>query len=176
MFPKRPKLTLLCSLVAAIVMCAFAANAGASTPVFFGGSFPVPVHQLDGVCPFELMSGSSISFTAHWYYDSNGVLVREEFFLKEQDTFIGPNGATLVSDPFELNFHYTGGFDADGNPTSATLAFINAIVERVHLPDGSLFLSAGRVDYSADGFPLFVIVPDHGGIHNLDGFCAALAA
>jgi hypothetical protein len=39
-----------------------------------------------------------------------------------------------------------------------------------------VFLSAGRIDYSTDGFPLFVIVPDHGGIHNLDGFCAALAA
>jgi hypothetical protein len=31
------------------------------------------------------------------------------------------------------------------------------------------------VDFSADGFPMFVIAPDQDGIHNLDGFCAALA-
>jgi len=50
------------------------------------------------------------------------------------------------------------------------------IIERVHLPAGGVvFISAGRVDYSADGCPDFVLTPDHGGTHNLDGFCAVLA-
>jgi hypothetical protein len=72
-----------------------------------------------------------------------------------------------------LDFNFEFRFDPAGNVTAAS---INGIVERIHLPDGSLFISAGKIDYSADGFPEFVIAPDHGGIQNLDGFCAALAA
>jgi hypothetical protein len=45
----------------------------------------------------------------------------------------------------------------------------------VPLPDGGLFISAGRVDIAARGFPTFVLTPDAGGTVNLDKFCAALA-
>jgi hypothetical protein len=52
----------------------------------------------------------------------------------------------------------------------------HGIIERVHLPaGGGVFIGAGRVDYSADGFPDFVLTPDQGGTHNVDGFCAVLA-
>ena len=169
---RRPKLTLIgVALAAAVLMAGLAGSAAADTPVFSGGSFAIQIHPLDGVCSFELMSSATVSYTEHDYFDSNGLLTRSSYFLREQDTFIGPNGATLVGDSMRFNFEFW--FDAGGNPTAV---YINGIVERVHLPDGSLFISAGRIDYSADGFPDFVIAPDHGGIHNLDGLCAALAA
>jgi hypothetical protein len=52
-------------------------------------------------------------------------------------------------------------------------------VERVLLPDGTLFWSAGRFDWLAhfgDNPELtFTLTPDHGRSGNVDAFCAALA-
>jgi hypothetical protein len=48
------------------------------------------------------------------------------------------------------------------------------VLERVRLPDGSLFISAGRVDFTGNG-PDFIVTPDNGATVNLAGFCAALA-
>ena len=166
---RRPRLSLLGLALAVVIACAVVSpSASAATPSITSGSVTIPVHPLDGVCPFELQSGSTFFYTERDYLDSNGNLIGQGFHLREQDTFSN-NGVTLTSDWWEANFDIS--FDAEGNPT----IFINGIVERVHLPDGSLFISAGRVDYSADGFPDFVIAPDQGGIHNLNGFCAALA-
>jgi len=157
------------AVVAAIVSGgAFAANAAADAPIITQGSFTVPLHPLSGVCSFDLMSGATIQFTERDYFTS-GVLARSAFHLVEQDSF-DANGVTLISDWMDSNFEFR--FDASGNVTTA---YYNGIIERVHLPGGGLFISAGRVDYSADGFPEFVLAPDHGGIQNLDAFCAAFA-
>jgi hypothetical protein len=48
---------------------------------------------------------------------------------------------------------------------------------RVPLPDGSVFLTAGRIDWFVKpGYPYidYVLVPDNGATVNLEGFCAAL--
>ena len=75
---------------------------------------------------------------------------------------------TLTSDWLDFNYELT--FDAQGNLTSE---LYSGIVERVHLPDGGVFISAGRVDVIAQGFPEFVLAPNEGTIQNLSGFCGA---
>jgi hypothetical protein len=168
---RRSGLSLLGLALAGVVACAvFSATASAAPPKITSGSVTGSPGPLIGVCPFPLTSFPTFTFVEHDYFDNDGNATRTSFFLHEQDTFIGPTGVTLVSDPFDFSFQFT--FNADGAPPTV---FINGVIERVHLPDGSLFISAGRIDFSADGFPDFVIAPDQGGIHNLDGFCAALA-
>ena len=103
------------------------------------------------------------------FYDQNGVLVREHDNLVEQDTF-SANGKSLTGVLFTFNLDFI--IDSDGN---ATHAYATGVAERVQLPDGSWFVSAGRLDFAAHGFPDFIITPDHGGAVNLAGFCAALA-
>src|SRR5262245_54544587 len=150
-----------------LALLVFAASATAAAPTITQSSATIPVHPLTGVCPFELMSGATLNYTERDYVDNAGNPTAIAFHIQEQDTFEA-NGVTLVGDWMDFNFQI--GFDAEGNPTTT---FLNGIVERVHLPDGGLFISAGRVDLVAQGFPDFVLTPSYGGIHNLDGFCAA---
>jgi hypothetical protein len=86
----------------------------------------------------------------------------------EQDTFTA-NGTTIVGLPFtfSMQFHY----DSGGNLTHM---YVNGVFERIPLPDGSLFISAGRVDFVDHGVPGFILSPDHGNPGNLAAFCAAL--
>jgi len=167
----RSKLRLVgLAFAAATVMGVLAANAAADAPsITRGGSFTVPVHPLSGVCAFDLMSGATVNYTERDYVDSSGALARSAYHIVERDTFAA-HGVTLTSDWMDSNFEWR--FDASGNPTTVTY---NGIIERVHLPGGGVFISAGRIDYSADGFPDFVLTPDHGGSHDLDAFCATLA-
>jgi hypothetical protein len=55
-----------------------------------------------------------------------------------------------------------------------TDVFTDGVLERVRLPDGSLFISAGRADFTGNG-PDFTVTPDNGATVNLTGFCVALA-
>jgi hypothetical protein len=50
-----------------------------------------------------------------------------------------------------------------------TASWDNGVVARVPLPDGSMFVAAGRLDTST-GQP-----PDAGASGNIAGFCAALS-
>jgi hypothetical protein len=43
------------------------------------------------------------------------------------------------------------------------------------LPDGSIFLSAGRIDFVGHPGEPFILTPDTGRAGNLAAFCAALA-
>ena len=165
----KRKPALLIALVIVLGTLAIAAGASAAAPIVTSGAFTVPEHPLSGLCPFPVTSGATVKYTERDYLDENGVLTRVSYQISEQDSFAA-NGKSLTSEWLAFNFEFL--FDSSGNITAA---FIDGIVERVPLPDGRLFISAGRIDYAADGFPEFVIAPDHGGIHNLDGFCAALA-
>jgi hypothetical protein len=85
-----------------------------------------------------------------------------------QDTFTA-NGNTLVGEP------YRG---------TATFKFVDhelveftyvGVLEKVRLPDGSIFMAAGRIDLLLNE-ATFVFNPDHGVARNQDAFCAALSA
>jgi hypothetical protein len=87
----------------------------------------------------------------------------------EQDVF-SANGKSLTGVPFTFNIDVV--FDSSGNVVHV---FANGLVEKVPLPGGGLFITAGRVDFAAHGFPQFLITPDVGATVNLAGFCAALS-
>jgi hypothetical protein len=103
------------------------------------------------------------------YYDQDGVLQRINGHVVEQDTFTA-NGNTLVGLPFVFNVQIL--FDSDGNITNN---FASGVVEKIRLPDGSLFISAGRLDWVQHPLAVFLLSPDKGNPGNLAGFCAALA-
>ena len=63
-------------------------------------------------------------------------------------------------------------FDSSG---SVTHNFGSGIVETIRLPDGSLFISAGRLDFRQHPGAQFLISPDMGHTGDLAAFCAALS-
>jgi hypothetical protein len=64
-------------------------------------------------------------------------------------------------------------FDSSGNVTHV---YAEGVVERVLLPNGSLFLTAGRTDFINHPGEGFVVVPDVGTPGgDVAGFCAALS-
>jgi hypothetical protein len=110
----------------------------------------------------------------------SGSLIRWEWHVVEQDTFhsvIGrnPDGTPIYGEKQLVGILFTFNlrilFDSQGNVTHV---YADGVTERVWLPDGSLFVSAGRVDFAAHGFPAFILSPDHGNPGNLARFCAAL--
>jgi len=102
------------------------------------------------------------------FFDQNGVLAHGVANTVEQDTF-SANGVTLVGDPF----HNIQQFVTDSNG-NITHVYETGVLERVPLPDGSVFMSAGRLDFSLHGSN-FVMTPDNGKSGDVAAFCAALA-
>ena len=125
--------------------------------------------SLTDVCSFDIKIDSTIAGTEIDFFDQSGDLTRIYMHQVEQDTF-SANGKTLVGTPFTFNIQFL--FDSDRNITHI---YANGIVERIPLPDGSLFISAGRLDYMAHPGVYFILSPDHGNSGNIDAFCAALA-
>jgi len=87
----------------------------------------------------------------------------------EQDTFTA-NGRTLMGTPFTFNVEVL--FDSNGNVTHI---FASGLVETIPLPDGSLFVSAGRLDFTQHPGVQFLLSPDTGHTGDLAAFCAALS-
>jgi hypothetical protein len=121
------------------------------------------------VCSFPINIDSTASGTEIDYFDAGGALTRVFIHRVEQDTFTA-NGKTLVGIPFAFNIEIL--FDSNGNVTSS---FGNGLYEKIPLPDGSLFVSAGRADFAAHPGVGFLLSPDKGNPGNIAGFCAALA-
>jgi hypothetical protein len=124
---------------------------------------------LTGTCSFPITVNYTMSETDRFFFDHNGTLTRASANVNEQDTF-SANGKSLTGLPYTVNL--TALFDSGGNITQVYAA---GVIERVPLPDGTVFQSAGRVDFAAQGFPDFTVTPDAGNAVNLAGFCAALA-
>jgi hypothetical protein len=87
----------------------------------------------------------------------------------EQDTFTA-NGRTLAGTPF--TFETQELFDNNGNLTHV---FYSGLVETIPLSDGSLFISAGRLDFTQHPGAVFLLSPDMGHTGDLAAFCAALS-
>ena len=160
--------TLVVVLLAAIASAVFASTAAADPPVIVHKTSSL-TSVLTGACPFSITVDSTMTETDRFFSDRNSVLIRASANVDEQDSF-SANGKTLAGDPYTVNLQAF--FDSSGNITEE---FANGVIERVALPDGSVFQSTGRVDFGAHGFPSFVVVSDWGSATNLDGFCAALS-
>lgn len=118
-------------------------------------AFPVAVHTV--------LIGKETDFT-----DSAGNLVMIVGHGVFTDTF-SANGVTLAGDPYTGNARAT--LDRSGNFTSLTG---QGVEERVRLPDGSVFFSAGRVDILARTSD-WIFVPDTGRSGDVAALCRALS-
>src|SRR5215469_13562267 len=125
---------------------------------------------LTGACSFPITVDFTVGETDTFFFDQSGTLIRESAIAKEQDNF-SANGKSLTGLPYTVTL--VALFDSSGNITQL---HADGVIEEVPLPDGSVFQSAGRVDFAAHGFPDFTITSDWGSARNLTGFCAALSS
>jgi hypothetical protein len=156
-------------LAAIVAACVMASSAMAAPPTITKSGTFTGTSTLTGVCSFPVDVTFSQTFTEIDYVDADGNLTRVYVHAVEHDVF-SANGKTLTGEPFTFNTDVL--FDSEGNVTHV---FANGLVERIILPDGSLFLSAGRLDFVAHPGQNFLISPDVGAQGNVAGFCAALS-
>lgn len=156
-------------LAAVFAAAVFASGAAADRPVVTHYMF-TQTNPLTDACSFPITVDSvAPDLTETDFVDQSGAITSISFRGSVRDTF-SANGNTLVSDPYHLDVVIL--FDSSGN---ATHIYGQGIIDRVRLPDGSLFIGAGRLDFVAHGTPPFILTPDVGATVNLDGFCAALS-
>lgn len=120
------------------------------------------------ICTFPVTISSTITGTETDLLDAAGNVIHIEAAVTETDTFIA-NGKALTGLPYHYSFH--GTFDENGNVTRLVVSGLATVVP---LPDGSVFRSAGRVDFIANP-RMFAVTPDVGHAGNVAALCAALA-
>ena len=160
------------ALVLALSTLVFATSTAlAQKPVKTEYTIPPQPITLEGICSFPIVQVATASVTETDFFDQSGSLIRMHFHLVEQDTFTA-NGNSLVGMPYAFNFTWL--FDSEGN---LTYCYMDGVLEKIWLPDGSLFISAGRVDWdiATRGIPVPILSPDKGNPGNIAGFCKALA-
>jgi len=158
------------------VLCAVVAAFAALVPGSASAAQPVmTVYPVDFSSPITDVCASAIGFSTHLvisetdYFDASGAPTRLYMHTVERDTFTGPAGS-LTTDPYTYGVWFR--FDANGNIVSGNAA---GVTVRIHLPDGSLFLSAGLIILHPNE-PVFIFAPDFGHSGNLTAFCSALGA
>ena len=125
---------------------------------------------LTGICAFPVTVMGSANGTQTVFTDRNDNTTRIEIRATEQDVF-SANGKTLVGLPFTIVAHEL----YDPQTGELTHLYGTGVGERVPLPGGDLFLTAGRVDFILHPDASFLLQPDVGAQGNIAGFCAALA-
>jgi len=153
----------------ALGLLAVPLTAAAKSPTMLRYSQNPPALTLSGVCAFDITIHATVQTTEFDYFDGSGTLTRIYFHATEQDTFTGP-GRSLTTVPYTYNFELR--FDSSGEFTAFV---VSGVILSLQLPDGSLFLSAGRINVLAHPGISFSFVPDLGRSGNLAAFCAALA-
>ena len=164
---RRFRLLILLSLLALSATGILAHPAAAIEPT------RVPIDQTDtyvvtDICSFPVTITATVVGTETTFYDQSGQVTRIQVHLVEQDVFTA-NGQTLMGLPYTFNIQVL--FE-DGELTHV---YASGLVARVPLPDGTVFLSAGRLDFAAHPGSDFRIVPDVGRSGDVAAFCAALA-
>jgi hypothetical protein len=164
---RRFRLLVLLSLLALSAMGVLAHPAAAVEPT------RVPIDETDtflaaDICSFPVTITGTLVGTETTFFDQSGDVTRIQIHVVEQDVFTA-NGESLTGLPFTFNIRVL--FE-DGEVTHV---YASGLVERVPLPDGTVFLSAGRLDFAAHPGSDFRIVPDVGRSGDVAAFCAALA-
>ena len=160
----------LCLAAAPLGSGAVGAAADAADPVTrtpYGPFTGDPIVVTD-LCPFPV----SITGTQEGYFIERQLASGGEqliFHGTETDVF-SANGNTLVGLPYTFNVQAIS--DADGNFVSFDA---EGIAERVPLPGGGEFFSAGRTDWMLHPDAITLVNPDNGRVGNVEGLCAALA-
>jgi hypothetical protein len=156
--------TVIVVVVLGATMLATYAAAGPPTKVSFEGTF---TDTVTGICSFPLDVRESLRGTETDFFDQSGELVRVDNHIVEQDTF-SANGKTLTGEPYTFNVFVS----LENGEVTAILS--RGVAEKIPLPDGKLFISAGVVDFLAQGVP-FTLRTDLGVTGDIDALCAALS-
>jgi hypothetical protein len=156
-------------LAAALVAAAVLSQSAAAVPPTTIDSSSAGTFQFAAgtLCSFAIDMDYSQQSTTTTFYGNDGLVSQRIFEATEQDTF-SANGKTLAGDTYHFMFRaeFENGVRVDRDA--------NGVLERVNLPDGSIFIIAGRVDISAGGG--FITTVDSGNSgNNIGAFCAALS-
>jgi hypothetical protein len=118
------------------------------------------------LCPFPVLFSGTQEGTMRTFYESDGTTIAMRVTDgTEQDTF-SANGKTLVGDEYHFNFRSV--FD-----NGVRVAYYsNGPAERVHLPDGGVFIITGHDLIT--GSAVWAVDSGNSG-NNLAAFCAALS-
>src|SRR5204863_6694374 len=129
----------------------------------YSASVALPAGAL---CSFPIELDGTQSGTNTTFYDQNGVITERIVEAFEQDTF-NANGKTLQGDPYPFSFFHDY---VDGVPVTS---YGTGVFERVPLPEGSVYIVAGRVAFfTLPPAPIPFVDSGNSG-NNLDAFCAA---
>ena len=159
--------TALLGAVVLPVVLALPAAADAPVRVVISDVVVTPV---DDLCPFPIVVTSTFEETVvTTFTDRSGQITRISLHFFEQDEFTNPaNDRTLVGLPYRVNSRLL--FE-DGELVSG---YSSGVTARVPLPDGDVFLAAGRVEFIQSG-ATFVLVPDTGTPVDPAALCDALS-
>ncbi len=159
---KISKLTrFLLVVILALTFVGFSTSKASATPPVMDEFDMDGPYVIEGLCDFPLDVVGDIHIHRTVFFDQDGNIVNTVWHGVQTDTF-SANGKTLVGLPYHFNIFF---------PADEPFGTATGVLEKVPLPDGSLFISAGQVYFDGDA----VIAPDRGAFVNLDGFCAALA-
>lgn len=122
---------------------------------------------LSDVCSFPVNVAYNTQYRAKYFF-SKGALTKIEYHMLEQDVF-SANGTSLAGVPFRFNVQLF--FDGAG---IVTRYVAQGVQQKVPLPDGGIFLTAGRINWQLYPGATYILLPDNGAVVNLEGFCAAL--
>jgi hypothetical protein len=171
--PKKARRKTMRKLLFCVFVAALSAlvpgSALAAQPVITDYTLDVGPIVITDVCSAPIDLSGHLVVRETDYFDAKGSPTRLYLHTVETDTFTGPARA-LTSDAYTYGTWFT--FDANGNIVSGKVA---GVIVRVHLPDGSLFLSAGRIVLHPNG-PAFNFSPDFGRSGDLSALCRALGA
>jgi hypothetical protein len=121
-----------------------------------------------GICPFPIRIQGTQTGDQVDFFDADGQRIRRHRHGVEEVTLTA-NGQTLTADPFHFNIIIHFG------PTGAVEhAYLSGLVFRVPLPDGTVFQSAGRLDFIAQGVT-FAVIPEVGLSGDVSALCDALS-
>lgn len=163
--PRRTSRVTLAVATLVIAFLAFAPAASANSVVH--GQYVEPATlQLTEVCafPVTLDSVTWINETDNFAKDGSLVVA---WTARGQSTY-SANGKTLVGEP--ATSRMTAVLDPEGNLVGGSIA---GVIERLRLPDGTVFISAGLVRNPSG---VFVLAPDRGISGDVSALCAGLAA
>jgi hypothetical protein len=157
----------LLAVVGLLAAAVFAQSAGAIPPtsedVNFTGTTALAAGEL---CSFPIEFDAATYGRITTFYDSDGAVVKRVGHEVEQDSF-SANGKTLVGEPYPYEFI------AEFENGVRVSRYFQGIAERVNLPDGGVFIIAGRVYFNHPGTILTVDSGNSG--NNADAFCEALS-
>ena len=119
-------------------------------------------YTITDMCSFTFYVEAVYDYSWINFYNKSGEMIKYNLHFVAQDTFTSDSGTVLVGLPY--TFNWIG--------TTNTVHF-SGIAEKIRLPDGSLYISAGWTDLlNYDGS--FRLSTDRGKQGDMDAFCAAL--